>query len=281
MSSNGVVLVGIDGSEVADAVLKFAAREAHRRGARLVVAHAGSREPVLPGERPASEIICSEAVATVAAMYPRLESDVVQRDAAPATLLNELSETADLLVVGTHRTGRMRGWLLGSVSQSVAAHAACPVVTISGPPGHVEGPIVLGVSPSSGGLAALRFACERAGLSDTPVHAIRSITVEDVAMSGPRNAVMFGADVLHDAARTALDLVLTEAKRSYPDVSISGVVGSTTPFNDLMKASSEASMLVIGSRRSGTSMLPHLGPVAAWLLHQATCPLAVVGYREV
>ena len=48
----------------------------------------------------------------------------------PAEVLMQKAEGAELLVVGSRGHGRIFGALLGSVSQYVAAHAACPVVVI-------------------------------------------------------------------------------------------------------------------------------------------------------
>jgi nucleotide-binding universal stress UspA family protein len=280
MVSFGAVLVGIDGSEVAQAALIFAAEEASRRGARLVVAHAGDvPDDPDPTVRSFGEIVCREAITTVAALDPQLHGDVVIRDVSAGDLLIELSTKADLLVVGTHRTGRLRGWVLGSVSQFVAAHAHCPVITISGAPDHGDGPVVLGASASPGGMAALRFACEEARLRGVPVRAIRSITTEDWALSSPANAMLLGADVLYEMAQSELDMVCAAAKESYPDVSVNGELSKASPFVALLQAAGDAAMLVIGSHRSRASVLPHLGPVAAWLLHQSACPLAVVGYE--
>jgi Universal stress protein family len=129
----------------------------------LFVAHAGD----LPkhSERrvePFGESLSREAITTVAAVAPHVDCRVEVRQADASDLLVELSFGADMLVVGTHRTGRLRGWVLGSVSQRVAAHARCPVVTISGTPTHDIGPVLLGASASPGGLAAARFACEEA-----------------------------------------------------------------------------------------------------------------------
>ncbi|HZC72603.1 MAG TPA: universal stress protein [Jatrophihabitans sp.] len=282
MSEAGIVVVGIDGSEVADAALVFAAHEASRRDAQLVVVHTGDLPT--PAEhaaevQPFAVILGQEAVATVAAIHPHLLCRYVLRDGDPADVLVELSGHADLLVVGTHRMGRLRGFVLGSVSQRVAAHATCPVVTVSD---RVEAddmrPIVLGASATRGGMAALRFACEEARLRGVPVHAIRSITTEDWALDGPGYAMVLGTDVLRDAARAELDAVLRVAHETYPDVEIVGEVSNLNPFTALLKAASGAGLVVIGARRSQDSALPHLGPVAAWLLHQATCPLAVVGY---
>jgi nucleotide-binding universal stress UspA family protein len=282
MTSYNTVLVGVDGSEVANAALAFAADEAARRGARLVVAYAGPTASTHPDSEvhTLGEVICKEANAAVAARHPLLDCQVVQRDADAAQLLVELSAAADLLVVGTHRTGRLRGWVLGSVSQHVAAHASCPVATITTMPTHPSGPIVLGASGSAGGLAALRFACSEARVRGVAVHAVRSITTEDWMLSGPGSATVLGPDVLQDVAQAQLDKVLAAAKELAPDVEVTGVVALASPFVDLLKASAGASMLVIGMRRDQHAVLPRLGPVAAWLLHQADCPLVVVGHRE-
>jgi nucleotide-binding universal stress UspA family protein len=281
MTESGIVVVGIDGSEVANAALVFAVHEASRRDAKLVVVHAGDLPT--PAEvdtevRPFAVILGQEAVATVAAINPHVSCRFVLRAGDPADGLVEFSEGADLLVVGTHRMGRLRGFVLGSVSQRVAAYAACPVITVSEAPREDGRPIVLGVSVSRGGMAALRFACDEGRLRGVPVRAIRSITTEDWALNGPGYGMVVGADVLRDAAQAELDAVLREARESYPDVAVSGEVSDLNPFTTLLKEARYASLIVIGARRSQDSALPHLGPVAAWLLHQATCPLAVVGY---
>ncbi|TAM86738.1 MAG: universal stress protein [Jatrophihabitans sp.] len=280
MSEFGVVLVGVDGSQVAKDALVFAAREADRRGARLVVAHAC--RPGTHGDgglevRPFAEIVRAESVATLAELYPRLDYQVIQRDTPAADLLVELSAAADLLVVGTHRCGRARGFVLGSVSQRVAAQASCAVVTISGEPEHEDGPVVLGASTTPGGLAALAFACREAALAGAAVRAVRSVTVEGLALFTSAHAPVLDPVSLHAAARAELDTIVGTAAAEYPDVPVEAVVSEQDPFTALLEAAGDASLLVIGSRRGPDSALPHLGPVAAWLLHQAACPLAVVG----
>ena len=47
-----------------------------------------------------------------------------------AKLLIDLSEDADVLVVGSRGHGGFAGMLLGSVSQHVAAYAKCTVVVV-------------------------------------------------------------------------------------------------------------------------------------------------------
>jgi nucleotide-binding universal stress UspA family protein len=278
-SRAGGVVVGIDGSEVAGAALAFAAREAGLRNTPLVIAHAGWEKAEVGEVRSFSEVLCREAIVELAASHPHLDYQLEIREDDPARLLLELSGDADLLVVGTHRTGRLRGWVLGSVSQLVAARANCPVVTVTRLDEAPDPSIVLGASASSGGLAALAFACEEARLRGVSVRAIRSVMTEDWALSGPGVSAVLGFDVLRDAAQAELDTVLRTAKESYPDVTVIGDVSTATPFLALLEESHSAAMLVIGSRRSRQATLPHLGPVAAWLLHQASCPLAVVSHE--
>ncbi len=281
MPSSGVVVVGVDRSEVAKAALVFAAGEAGRRGSRLVVAHAGDLTKPERSEREVEvfgELLSREAISTVAAVAPHVDCRVEMRQADASDLLVELSIGADMLVVGTHRTGRLRGWVLGSVSQRVAAHARCPVVTISGTPTHEVGPVLLGASASPGGLAAARFACEEARVRGAEVRAVRAIRTEDWAVAGPGYSMVMSFDALQHAAQSELNKVLGMAEQSYPEVWLVGEVGEADPCSALLNAAHGAAMLVIGSRRGETSLLPHLGPVAAWLLHQAQCPLAVVGH---
>lgn len=62
---------------------------------------------------------------------PVVEYDVRHGD--PATVLLAAAQHANLIVIGTHRSGRRSPFLLGAVSQDVAVHATCPVLLIPTP----------------------------------------------------------------------------------------------------------------------------------------------------
>ncbi|MEO9139111.1 MAG: universal stress protein [Jatrophihabitans sp.] len=281
MSRYDTVVVGIDGSDVARDALHWAADEAHLRGSRLLVAHADdlprvAADPYQPGVRPVAQILRAEAVAAATARHPDLVCEAVLCHGDAAQTLIDLSACADLLVVGTHRLGRQRGFVLGSVSQRVAAHAACPVVTVSGPQEETSGPLVLGASTSPGGLAALRFACEEARLRGVPIRAIRAATAVDWTTGGPGHPPAISFEGLERAAQAELDAVIAEAARQFPDVRIEDARSTADVFTALQVEAATASLVVLGARHDTATALAHLGPVAAWLLHQAQCPLAIV-----
>jgi nucleotide-binding universal stress UspA family protein len=140
------IVVGIDGSDASNEALRWAAEEAKLRSARLVVVHAWTFVPPqpigdpgmlavpagdLPGqldaERHVAETVLREAEGDLPEAV-ELESKLVEGDAAE-TLVAE-SESAELVVVGSHGRSGLRAALLGSVSRHVTTHAACPVVVV-------------------------------------------------------------------------------------------------------------------------------------------------------
>jgi nucleotide-binding universal stress UspA family protein len=77
-----------------------------------------------------AEGVLDSAIAAVDTSGVKLEQKVLTGGAAP--VLVEEAKGASLLVVGSRGRGGFKGLLLGSVSQQVAHHAACPVVIIPG-----------------------------------------------------------------------------------------------------------------------------------------------------
>jgi nucleotide-binding universal stress UspA family protein len=136
------VVVGVDGSTTSAGALDFAADEASRRDAELVVLHAW-RNPVsagpgdmLPlvydpvGLEDEERRVLAEVVAGTAARDPGLRIRRELRHGPAGHLLVEASRHAGLIAVGAHGRGTFAGLLLGSVSQHVIHHAACPVAVV-------------------------------------------------------------------------------------------------------------------------------------------------------
>jgi nucleotide-binding universal stress UspA family protein len=130
------VVVGVDGSPSSEQALAWAVQQAERIG-RPVDAVIAWDFPVAYGVAPGDEIdfhgqaaeVLEKSVQNVlAGDADRVRQRVLRGH--PARVLLHAADGAELLVVGCRGHGGFAGMLLGSVSQHVVAHAACPVVVI-------------------------------------------------------------------------------------------------------------------------------------------------------
>ncbi|MEO8813987.1 MAG: universal stress protein [Mycobacterium sp.] len=133
------VVVGIDGSPVSEAATALAFEEASLRGVGLVAVYAWHDAGFFdfPGIDAAAmqadgELVLAERLAGWQERYP----DVAVRRLAvcdrPADQLIEQSQSAQLVVVGSHGRGGFTGMLLGSVSLAVVQSAHAPVTVVRG-----------------------------------------------------------------------------------------------------------------------------------------------------
>jgi nucleotide-binding universal stress UspA family protein len=138
------IVVGIDGSHNASRALEWAMTEAAIRKAPLTVltvhpvpaSYWTGKPTLLPGDenrvaeyRESAESAVAAAKAKLGASQPESVS-VTAVDGFPAQELIKASKDADLLVVGARGGGGFAVLMLGSVSNQVVHHAACPVVVI-------------------------------------------------------------------------------------------------------------------------------------------------------
>lgn len=130
------VVVGIDGSPASESATAIAFDEASRRGVELVAVHAWSDITVyefpdvewLTSMKEKAEETLAQRLAGWQERYPDVSvRRVVARD-RPSHELVEQSESAQLVVVGSHGRGGFAGMLLGSVSAAVAESARMPVI---------------------------------------------------------------------------------------------------------------------------------------------------------
>ena len=134
--AGGGIVVGVDGSPGSLAALRWATREASRRGLALHAVTAwefpvessfgdtttvGDFHPVIAAEK---ILLSALADAGVTVDDPTVTTAPVKGH--PAEVLMQMAKRAELLVVGSRGHGRIFGAQLGSVSHYVAAHAACP-----------------------------------------------------------------------------------------------------------------------------------------------------------
>ena len=133
------IVVGVDGSAGSDAALLWAAEQATRCGAELVLVHGwaypyvGSRTGVA---EPRDEMRL-DAMRTLEASAlkaheaaPSLKCHSIITEESPAKALIDAAAEADLVVVGSRGHGGFTALLLGSVSRTVLQHSPRPVVVV-------------------------------------------------------------------------------------------------------------------------------------------------------
>jgi len=139
-SPQAPVVVGIDGSPTSELATEIAFDEASRRGVGLVALHAWSdMGPIgfasvnwAPIEwrniKDQEEELLAERLCGWQDRYPDVDVHRVVVCDFPAPRLLEQTETAQLVVVGSHGRGGFPGMLLGSVGRAVVNSARIPVI---------------------------------------------------------------------------------------------------------------------------------------------------------
>ena len=275
MTPEGPVVVAVDGSAAAWRALDWGTEEARLTGANLLVVHVGDTDAV-HNELPLGPALLSDAAAHVRTTHPKLELRTDLREGNPADVLIEMSRHAGLVVVGRGR--RMLPTLnMGWVAHRVLARAHCPTVVVSTKAEHLINRIVVGVSDSQGGAAALRFAAAEALRRRAELVAVRSWSAREWRLAAAAALPISSPDLWESQERTVLEDCVGPIRRVYPDVEIRSVLSCTPTEIALEQQSEGAAMLVLGCRRTDDSRFPRLGPIASWAAHHFDCPVVIVG----
>jgi cation-transporting ATPase F len=285
-TGNAPVVVAVDGSETAAAAALWAAGEAARRHASLLVFTAyGYEDPAFAGTAypPPDWLAVKEADAdqllrrtraTLEAAVPGLAVATGTSDRGPVPALLTVSERARLLVTG-EPVGPIAGLFSGSPDVDLAAKAHCPVVVVRGRE-SVDGPVVVGVDGSPLSEAAIAWAFEEAALRNAPLVALHAWHDGDAAGLFSDGNVAFQGESLPDSGRRLLAQRLAGWQEKYPDVTVERRVEHDKPRHRLLSVSRGAQLVVVGSRGRGGFTGLVLGSTSQALLHHAGCPVMIV-----
>jgi nucleotide-binding universal stress UspA family protein len=282
----GPLIVGVDGSERAADALALSARLAEP-GQRLVLAHVhpyGQLSDLLSAEdyarlvREVAERTLSAAQDTLHPTTERAMKLVANR--SPAAGLHDLAaeQGAALIVVGSSHRSAVGRVFAGSVAESVLAGAPVPVaVAAQGLAGSQDNLGIVGCgfdgSPEAGealGWAADIARRRRARVEVLAVHA-------RVAFGGVSTAGAIGYQSANDTIRRMLEKRMSDAIASLGDtVAVSGRLLDGDPATELVKASTELDVLVLGSRGYGPIRTVLLGSVSRTLVREGACSVVVL-----
>ncbi len=277
-STSRRIVVGYDGSPLADQALRWAV-EAAAPGQDPVEVLVASALPTaaetwtLPDQAhlEGMQVIAERAEKQVAALGCT-EAHVDLRAGEPTTVLLRAAEGAAMLVVGATGHGIVASTVLGSVSRHLAVHAPCPLVVVR--PGtatdHTHSRIVVGLDGRWSCRRALDFALERAERTGAHVTAVHAVRPADFGSAEPPA----GEDLTR--VPRLVSAAVEEARLAHPRADLSLATASGRADQALVAASAQADLVVLGARGRNPFARLLLGSVGQQVLHHAHCSVAIV-----
>ncbi len=289
-TTNEPIVVGVDGSEVAEEVAQWAAREADLRDRELLLIHAFT----LPGAagypdfdsypadpRATLQDECEAMLGRVAAdlhdRYPklRIRTEVVYE--RPVVALRAASAGALLTVVGSGNESRFNGVLLGSVALAVASSNPAPVAVVHRDHAqHTNGPVVVGVDSGGTSDAAVAFAFQSASVHGAELVALHAWHDVFVPGSHRLQSPLVDPDRIEQAERAVLAEGIAGWADKYPDVTVRQVLVEGRAVPNLLDYAQQAQLVVVGSHGHGGFAGMLLGSTSHSMIIHSAAPVVVV-----
>ncbi len=226
--------------------------------------------------------VVEEALGLLGPRGARAEVRVVQGNPKEEIIREALEWPADLVVVGARGLGTVKALLLGSVSQTVARYAHCPVLVVKGRPRGLAG-VLVATDGSESATEALRFFLSLPLGRGMRVRLLSVVEETPYPRTAPRllrgqlRAILAEvererrtevAGILERAA-AELRTKLTRVTRSMP---------KGHPAAEILAAAAgfDADLIVVGARGLGGMKRLLLGSVSERVLRDARCPVLIV-----
>jgi nucleotide-binding universal stress UspA family protein len=287
-----VIVVGTNGRPDSRAAVLWAADEACRRPTPLRVVYALSMPAVLvtpigdAGPLPEEVLHSAHEVADLAAQVARDRGvgEVQTRVelGSPAAVIIRESAEVDLVVLGSRGRGDVATAVLGSVMVTVTSHAKCPVVVVRpGVMAHLDEnhAVVVGIDGSHHSVHAVAFAADMASRAGAPLVVLSAWHLPLSDSLGVAWSLTGTGDnrIRAEAlAREPVDGMVQKVRATHPQVLVTGRVVEGDAGAVLAQASRRSGLVVVGSRGVGGFRGLLLGSVSHHVVHDATCPVAVV-----
>jgi nucleotide-binding universal stress UspA family protein len=279
------IVVGVDGSPLGHAALRWAADAAahHHRPLEIVHGYVWPDAAELiwpPGHALAeyasgAEALVAEASAEVAADFPGVAVHGTARVGDAAEILVTSARHAAMVVVGGRGRNPLTSVLLGSVSRAVSTRAACSVTVVHGPPTAPTGPVLVGADSSAGAEVALRAGFDEAQARGCGLLAVRAWTPPGPPWRSDVRPAAADVEEIEAAERHALADAVLPWRTKYPDVPVELRAVPGDAGEALVRIGRDARLTVVGTRgrRGVAGLLP--GSVSQHVVHHVSGPVLI------
>lgn len=273
------IVVGYDDTTASVAAVRWAAALAQSTGTGLRIVHAWSWPllgsglagvPVMDSAGPRNQALqLLDGAAEIAAKHA--PGVPVRTDLLPGTardVLDGISQTAELLVVGTRGLGPVLSTLLGSVSRGILHDAGCPVAVIRSEH-HQAGPVLIAYDGSAAAGEAVETAADLASTWSIPLRIVHVRADGHAPYANGPDAWSGGT-----RSRGLLDEATERAQAAHEELVVENrMLEGRSAADGLLAAAAGARILVMGHR--GLSRGPFGSTAHATVLH-ATGNMVVV-----
>lgn len=298
MESQHGIVVGVDGSQASISAVEWAIARATRSGQGVHIVCVYSTvayttygfesavttidpEALERGARTVVDNARAHAHELAQEAGVKITSEVIGGD--PASVLVEMSEHADMLVIGTEAHGRIFSRIFGTVSSTVPAYSKCPVVVVPAyDGGKTFTPVermVVGVEASEKVSKALRVAVAEAQVWDGKLTVVSAVPIPGI--SGIMTWVPNAGD--HDALmkdmRRSLDVAVDTAIEG-TNLRVKRHAIDGAPAQLLVEFSTAVDLVIVGSRGYSALTQAVLGVTSQAVLAHAECPVMVVPHHD-
>ncbi len=198
-------------------------------------------------------------------------------EGSPAELILSVAqeEHPDLILMGARGRGQVEELFLGSVSQRVLTHAACPVLIINGPLTETK-KILIAIQSPNDIQKVHQFLTKHPFLPQTEITLLSVVPIPRSLFRGGVSAPDEKIKLALESTETFLDQAVSQLKGCYDLVK--GYVGLGAPANTILEQASitDPDLLVMGMHHPSTITRFVLGTVSHTVLHQTTRSVLVI-----
>lgn len=271
------ITVAVDGGPASDAAIEWVIHRAASVALTLTIVAAVGLDSELPlgaGShiRDSFEDALRRAESRVNVAVPGIDVTTAILRGRPQEALVSAGRHSDLLVIGTNRTSTIAGITHGTLALKVAGQARCITIVVPADWTQRTGQVVCGWTDDPTAERALDFAAAEA------VRDGAGLTVEHTWAAAP-TYVDTPAMIVDEVRSTGRSLLASAAHRielAHPELSVTPALHAGSAAVAIVRASTNASLVVVGSRGRGAVAGFFLGSVSHDVLLNMPAPVAVV-----